>query len=176
MIGGITGKIVIVLSAIIACLIAVGYMYYNHSQKTISQLTANNAKLESAVQLQEQTILLQQQSTQRQNDAIFTLQKNLADADRNKRELEIKLRSMNLQSQARTNAGQLESKINQSTSDVFKQIEEITTPKDRDAVDLAQISKIDNPNIVSKNNIPSSKSSSPQPPPRPPKHMEKSND
>ena len=49
-------KISAALMVVIFALCGVGYWYYTDTQKTISVLTENNAKLETAVQLNEETI------------------------------------------------------------------------------------------------------------------------
>ena len=49
-------KISAALMAVILVLCGVGYWYYTSTQRTISVLTENNAKLETAVQLNEDTI------------------------------------------------------------------------------------------------------------------------
>lgn len=49
-------KISAALMIVIFALCGVGYWYYTDTQKTISVLTENNAKLETAVQLNEETI------------------------------------------------------------------------------------------------------------------------
>lgn len=53
---GIGGKIAIGLGLVITVLCGIGYWYYNSSQETIQTLTRNNAKLETAIQINERTI------------------------------------------------------------------------------------------------------------------------
>jgi len=56
MFGGIGFKIAGVFMAIIAVLLVGFYFYYTSSQATIATLNQNNAKLETAIELNEETI------------------------------------------------------------------------------------------------------------------------
>lgn len=128
---GITGKLLIAQAVVILCMAAAGYFYFNHSQSVISGLTADKARLETAVNLQEETIAAQQAAAQRQNAESLRLQQSLSDAESQRRDLESRLRSRNLEAMARTNSADLEQRINRATIQAFRDIETITRPRDR---------------------------------------------
>lgn len=157
----LSSKLVLVQFAAIAIILALGYWYFSHSQSTIQQLNQNIAKLETAVKIQEDTIAAQKQAADRQNGAIFELQKSLADAELTKKNLEAKLRKIDLQALARTNAVQLEMTINQSTAQSFKELEQITQPK------IGSNTQTNNTTPVSPQTT-TTTSSNVQPPPKPP--------
>ena len=54
-------KLAGVLFVVILVMTGIGYWYYNDTQQTIATLTENNAKLETATQLQEEAIASLQQ-------------------------------------------------------------------------------------------------------------------
>jgi len=189
MLSGIMGKVVLIQFAVMACMVGLGYWYYTSSQDTIMQLNKDKAKLETAVQLQEQTIAAQKQAAERQNAAMFELQQSLANAEITRRELETKLRKADLQAMARNNAGDLEAKVNRATTQAFRDIETVTSPKDRPAPPAPPATTVDTSGLkqplggnkpdvssTSTNSTPATKpaatntstKSSPQPPPRPP--------
>jgi hypothetical protein len=130
---GITGKILIAQAVVIVCMATAGWLYFNHSQSVISGLTADKARLETAVQVQEATIAAQQAAAQRQNTESLRLQQNLVDAEARRRELESRLRSRNLEAMARANSADLEQRINRATIQAFRDIETLTRPRDRAA-------------------------------------------
>jgi hypothetical protein len=189
MFSGIMSKVVLIQFAVIVCMVGLGYMYYTHSQDTIQKLNQNNAKLETAIQMQEQTIAAQKDAVQKQNAAMFVLQQRLSDAEIKRKDLEARLRRADLQAMARNNAADLEARINRATVQAFRDIETVTAPKDRLAPPAApetsvDVSSVNKPalvaNIVANSNRianPASKSTasattnpsnSPHPPPRPP--------
>ena len=104
-----------------------GYWYFSYSQREIGVLRENAAKLEQAVQTQQQAIQAMEQHAQAQAQNMLTLQTDLAGADSTRRSLEGRLRRANIQLMARTNAGDLERRINQATTEVFTDLERITT-------------------------------------------------
>ena len=165
MLTGLTAKLALIQFAIIACILGLSYWYYTSSQNTIKQLTQNNSKLQTAVQLQEQTIEAQTNAAIRQNTAMFELQQNLSGAELQKRQLETRLRSVDLQATARANAMGLEIKINESTANIFKNIENITASKNR--TNNVAILPEESP-VATSNSLPQQSTNNPQPPPRPP--------
>lgn len=186
MFSGIMSKVVLIQFAAMACMVGLGYWYYTSSQDTIQQLTKDKAKLETAVQMQEQTIAAQKQAADRQNAAMFSLQQHLAEAEQTRKDLEGKLRRSDLQAMARNNASALEAKVNRATVQTFRDIEIVTAPKDRPAPPAAPDTKVDTstlnksvpasskssstPSVTKPTNAtnPTNQSKSPQPPPRPP--------
>lgn len=164
---GISNKLVLIQFVIIATLIGSGYAYFRHSQGVIAALHEDKAKLETAVKLQEQTIAAQQAQAQKQNAENLKLQQSLFDAENSRRELEIKLRRKNLEAMARSNSVDLEQRMNKATEQAFREIEAVTKPKDRQAVETK---KPNTPANVDKVEDRVSAPSNVQPPPRPPQH------
>lgn len=103
-----------------------GYVYFRHSQQQIATLTENAAKLEQAVQTQQQTIQAQQEAQARSNELVLQLQGRLTNAERTRRDLEIRLRQQNLEAQARTRRQDTEREINQSLQSQFQMFERLT--------------------------------------------------
>jgi chromosome segregation ATPase len=168
MFGSITGKIAIAQFAVILCLGVFGYFYYTHSQNTMAELNKSIAKLETAVDMQEKTIAAQKEAAQLQNQAMFSLQQNLANAEVTKKNLETQLRKADLQAMARANAVELQTKINQATAQSFKEIEIITTPKDRPVTAPQQPASTASGTVSATTKATTTSNNSPQPPPRPP--------
>ena len=115
--------------------------------------------------MQEKTIEAQTNAAIRQNTAMFELQQNLSGAELQKRQLETRLRSVDLQATARANAMGLEIKINESTANIFKNIENITASKNR--TNNVAILPEESP-VATSNSLPQQSTNNPQPPPRPP--------
>jgi chromosome segregation ATPase len=145
---GIASKIVLVQLAIIIAIGGIGYFYFKHTQDKIVKLEQDKTKLETAVNVQTQTIKSLESFWLQQQEQLKTLQSSLNDSESRRRNLEVKLRKMNLEAQARANRVDLENRMNAATQRAFEQLEELT--------------KLDN---KSANEIPSNI----QPPPRPPK-------
>lgn len=131
MFAGINTYLIVGLVIIIACMAGGGYLYFSHAQAQIAQLSEDKARLETAVQLQEQTIAAQQEAAARQNQQMFALQQSMAQAEGTRRELEARLRRADLQNRARANSAETESRINRATVQAFRDIELLTQPQDR---------------------------------------------
>lgn len=149
---GVASKLVLVQLAIIVAIGGVGYFYFNHTQDKIAKLEQDKTKLETAVNVQTQTIKSLENFWLEQQEQIKTLQSSLNDSESRRRNLEVRLRKMNLEAQARANRVDLENRMNAATKRAFEQLEELT----KSGV------KSDNKPT---NEIPSNI----QPPPRPPK-------
>lgn len=159
MFAGINTYLIVGLVIIIACMAGGGYLYFSHAQAQIAQLSQDKARLETAVQLQEQTIAAQQEAAARQNQQMFALQQSMAQAEGTRRELEARLRRADLQNRARANSAETESRINRATVQAFRDIELLTQPQDRPRSTAP----------AANNTIPAAQpSGAVQPPPRPP--------
>jgi septal ring factor EnvC (AmiA/AmiB activator) len=104
-----------ILLVVILVMGGIGYWYYNDTQETISTLTANNAKLETAVQTQEDAINSLQESyaamaaeNQRINDAY-------AEIRRQNNRLSQKLADMDLGLLAQEKPESIERAVNNGT-------------------------------------------------------------
>ena len=108
--------------AIILVLGLGSWYLYNENQT----LTANNIKLESAVEEQKQTMVALQESFERQSKALGNLQRRNNEIEADKaRYLEI-FSKHNLDKLALVKPGLIETRFNNGTAEVFKEIENDT--------------------------------------------------
>ena len=108
--------------AIILVLGLGSYYLYNENQT----LTANNIKLESAVEEQKQTMVALQESFERQSQALGNLQRRNNEIEADKaRYLEI-FSKHNLDKLALVKPGMIETRFNNATAEVFEEIENDT--------------------------------------------------
>ena len=122
----ISSKLGLIQWVIIIMLLGTGVAYWSYSQRKIEDLTTQNAALTQAVNSQHQTIHQLQQHAGRTATMMEQLQTDLSQAERGRRDLEVRLRRMNLQVMARTDAADLERRINTATQEVFRDLEQIT--------------------------------------------------
>lgn len=126
MLGGIASKLGLIQWVIILIMLGAGVAYWSYSQNKIENLITQNATLTSAVGAQHVTIQQLQQHAGRTASLMEQLQTDLSQAERGRRDLEVRLRRMNLQVMARTDAADLERRINTATQQVFRDLEQIT--------------------------------------------------
>jgi hypothetical protein len=108
--------------AIILVLGLGSWYLYNENQT----LTANNIKLEGAVEEQKQTMVALQESYERQGKALGNLQRRNNEIEADKaRYLEI-FSKHNLDKLALVKPGMIETRFNNGTAEVFKEIENDT--------------------------------------------------
>jgi biopolymer transport protein ExbB/TolQ len=122
----ISSKLGLIQWVIIIMLLGTGVAYWYYSQNKIAQLTTQNAALTGAVNSQHQTIHQLQQHAGRTATMMEQLQTDLSQAERGRRDLEVRLRRLNLQVMARTDAVDLERRINSATQQVFRDLEQMT--------------------------------------------------
>lgn len=126
-----------VLFALLIAFGAVGYVYYNNAENTISTLQQELLTNQSIIQAQElreaeqeKTINALQENMQRTTEALKTQTKRNAEIEaESQRYLAIFARH-NLAKLAAAKPGLIEPKFNKGTKDVFKSIEEDTTDID----------------------------------------------
>lgn len=169
---GITSKLTIIQFVVILIMIGIGYIYFRYSQGVIADLNASNARLQTAIETQEATIAAQRQAAERQNAENLRLQQGLADADRNRRELEGLIRRRNLEAMARANSQDLEQRINRATVQAFRDIENITTPRDRPSQNQIPQRPSAQPQSPTQSPPASQIPTNYQPPPRPPRTVQ----
>lgn len=120
-VGGIFKSIKLYIYVAIATLfiVLVGsfYWYYKSSQATIATLTANNAKLEIAIQTNEKTIKSLQNDINLLNKTYADLFKKFNAADQDNQRLRDKLSEHDLGYLAEKKPGLVESIINKATQD-----------------------------------------------------------
>lgn len=119
-------KIYLIMAGVIGLMLLGFYWYFNWSQEKIAILTANNAKLELAVQEQKKTIETMLAFQKKQIEDIRALQDDLNETTRYKDELEEKLAKHDLEMLARKKPGLIEKRMNDATKAIFDQIESET--------------------------------------------------
>lgn len=112
MFSGIQSYVIAGLALTLLIVGGMGYWYFSYSQREMATLRENAAKLEQAVQTQQQTIQAQQEAHERSNQLVLQLQNRLSGAERSRRDLEVRLRQQNLESGARTRRQETEREIN----------------------------------------------------------------
>ena len=133
-----------------------GYWYFTYSQREMGILRDNAAQLEQAVYAQQRAIQAHEQAQARTNQEVLALQHRLSGAERTRRDLEVRLRRQNLESEARVRRSDTETQINQTFQEQMRTFEQLSglTPVPTTTNNPAP--------------VPASTSSDPQPPPRPP--------
>ena len=108
-------KISAALLVVIAAMCGLGYWYYNNTQATIMTLTENNAKLNTAVELNEEALSSLQTDYARVNTELSTLNEEYQAIRRQNRALADKLERIDLESAAVTNPDSIERAVNAGT-------------------------------------------------------------
>ena len=112
-----------------------GYLYFQATQATIRDLSANNAILENEVNTQKQTIGTLQADYRRYNDLNQELQRSLQAANAAKDELQDKLSKHDLTMLSLRKPGLIERTVNRGTQKAFDDFTVLTTPADPDTTD-----------------------------------------
>jgi hypothetical protein len=105
-----------------------GYMYYKDTQERISILTENNAKLEVAAQLQEETINTMIEDVQRNAELNKELQRELQIAEGYGDQLRATLQKHNLTHLANKKPGLIEKRMQNATNRLWDDLADITNP------------------------------------------------
>ena len=105
-----------------------GYMYYKDTQERIAILTENNAKLEVAAQLQEETINTMIEDVQRNSELNRELQKELQIAEGYGDQLRATLQKHNLTHLANKKPGLIEKRMQNATNRLWDNLADITNP------------------------------------------------
>jgi|TARA_B110000908_G_scaffold102116_1_gene120351 FtsZ-binding cell division protein ZapB len=108
-------KISALLLVVIMALTGVGYWYYTTSQATIQVLTANNAKLDTAIQLNEETITSLQEDYTKVVEQNNKIQAEYADIRQQNNRLRDKLSDLDLGLIASEKPDSIERAINRGT-------------------------------------------------------------
>lgn len=149
-------KIYALIGVAVATMVAGFYWYYQDSQKRIMALMENQAKLETAVQLQEQTIKQQQEDMKKQAETLQVVNESFAKAQADKQALSDKLMKHDLGYLAEKKPGLIEDKINRGTDNAGRCFEILSgaplTDAERNATKKSEINNecpsIANPNYV----------------------------
>ena len=149
-------KIYAMIGVAVATMVAGFYWYYQDSQKRIMDLMANQAKLETAVAIQEATIKQQQEDMAKQAATLEKVNDAFAKAQADKQILTDKLMKHDLGKLAEKKPGLVEEKINRGTDNVGRCFEILSgaplTDAERNATKKSEINNecpsIANPSYV----------------------------
>lgn len=130
-------KLIGIFVLILGIISGIFYWYYKDSQQTISALRENNAKLEVAIQLSEETLAAIKADQARANEEIVRVNRELSEARQQNRQLVDKLAKHDLETLAASKPKLVERTINNATDKANRCIELLTgaelTEKERNA-------------------------------------------
>ena len=121
-------KLAFVSAAMMLVLCGVFYWYYNDTQERIAILNANNAKLETAVQISESSIATLQNDAIRNAELNVQLQQELQRAEQYGDELRATLQKHNLTALAQKKPGLIENRMQDATNSLWDDLRGITDP------------------------------------------------
>jgi len=116
----------IVVVGLVGGVVYAGYYYYKDTQSRIQTLTENNAKLETAKAIQDQTIDTLIADREKFDKLNKELQVKLDKANDYKNTLIDKLRKHDLANLSLKKPGLVEKKINNGTKKLFRSLESLT--------------------------------------------------
>ena len=116
----------IVVVGLVGGVVYAGYYYYKDTQSRIQTLTENNAKLETAKAIQDQTIETLVADREKFDKLNKELQVKLDKANNYKNTLIDKLRKHDLSKLSLKKPGLVEKKINNGTKKLFRSLESLT--------------------------------------------------
>ena len=116
----------IVVVGLVGGVVYAGYYYYKDTQSRIQTLTENNAKLETAKAIQDQTIETLIADREKFDKLNKELQVKLEKANDYKNTLIDKLRKHDLSKLSLKKTGLVEKKINNGTKKLFRSLESLT--------------------------------------------------
>ena len=116
----------IVVVGLVGGVVYAGYYYYKDTQSRIQTLTENNAKLETAKAIQDQTIDTLIADREKFDKLNKELQVKLDKANDYKNTLIDKLRKHDLANLSLKKPGLVEKKINNGTKKLFRSLERLT--------------------------------------------------
>ena len=108
-------KLAIVMFMLLLGAGGIGYWYYNDTQERLAILTSNNAKLNTAVELNEQTISSLEQDYAKASSELATLNEQYTAIRRQNQALADKLQQIDLTAAAIANAEGIERAVNRGT-------------------------------------------------------------
>lgn len=128
MFSGIQSKIMLAMGVVIALLGIAGYIYWSWSQNKIDVLERNNAKLQTTVNIQKETIKSLQDAQIKQANEIIRLQLNQNSAETNYRNDVNNITQFDIPAAARQNIKATEDRMNFDTQKLMQEIQAITMP------------------------------------------------
>ena len=119
-------KTYIIIAVVGSMVTTVGLLYYRDTQKRISALQQNNAKLEVAVQSKEAALNEMTANFEKQARLNKELSGKLEDAEKDQDDLRSKLQKHDLTRLSIGKPGMMEKRINDDTKKLFSDFESIT--------------------------------------------------
>jgi len=119
-------KTYIIIAVVGSMVATVGLLYYRDTQKRISTLQQNNAKLEVAVQSKEDALNEMTANFEKQARLNKELSGKLEDAEKYQDDLRSKLQKHDLTRLSIGKPGMMEKRINDDTKKLFSDFESIT--------------------------------------------------
>tara|TARA_X000001382_G_scaffold126110_1_gene112333 strand:+ start:601 stop:972 length:372 start_codon:yes stop_codon:yes gene_type:complete len=119
-------KTYIIIAVVGSMVATVGLLYYRDTQKRISALQQNNAKLEVAVQSKEAALNEMTANFEKQARLNKELSGKLEDAEKDQDDLRSKLQKHDLTRLSIGKPGMMEKRINDDTKKLFSDFESIT--------------------------------------------------
>ena len=119
-------KTYIIIAVVGSMVATVGLLYYRDTQKRISTLQQNNAKLEVAVQSKETALNEMTANFEKQSRLNKALSGKLEDAEKYQDDLRSKLQKHDLTRLSIGKPGMMEKRINDDTKKLFSDFESIT--------------------------------------------------
>ena len=119
-------KTYIIIAVVGSMVATVGLLYYRDTQKRISTLQQNNAKLEVAVQSKEDALNEMTANFEKQARLNKELSGKLEDAEKYQDDLRSKLHKHDLTRLSIGKPGMMEKRINDDTKKLFSDFESIT--------------------------------------------------
>ena len=119
-------KTYIIIAVVGSMVATVGLLYYRDTQKRISTLQQNNAKLEVAVQSKEAALNEMTANFEKQTRLNKELSGKLEDAEKYQDDLRSKLQKHDLTRLSIGKPGMMEKRINDDTKKLFSDFESIT--------------------------------------------------
>ena len=105
-----------------------GYLYYKDTQQRIATLTENNAKLETAIQISEESVSILQNDIAKNAELNRELQSQLQVAEQYGDQLRNTLRKHNLTHLANKKPGLIEKRMQNATNRLWDDLAIITDP------------------------------------------------
>ena len=119
-------KTYIIIAVVGSMVATVGLLYYRDTQKRISTLQQNNAKLEVAVESKEAALNEMTANFEKQSRLNKELSGKLEDAEKDQDDLRSKLQKHDLTRLSIGKPGMMEKRINDDTKKLFSDFESIT--------------------------------------------------
>jgi len=116
----------VIVLGILGTVLYGGYSYFKDSQETIIQLQKNITAYENAVKVTNEAIDRMREESEQMQILQEKLQKDLQEAEKYQDDLQQKLNEHNLTKLSTAKPGLIEKRVNDATTKIFKELEDIT--------------------------------------------------